>query len=70
MALGLRCGNTLISLEVNIVDASRSNAATYLLRSSDQLRRERGSWKGRSERLILTAVKARGFLIFRKVSVP
>lgn len=70
MALGPRCGNTLISLEVNIVGASRSNAATYLLRSSDQLRRECGSWKGRSERLILTAVKARGFLIFRKVSVP
>lgn len=60
----------LISLQVNIVGVRRSDAATYLIRSSNQLRREHGSWKRRSERLILTAIKARGFLIFRKVSAP
>lgn len=59
--LDLKCRNTLISLEVNIVGARQNNAATHLPRSSHQLTREHGSWRGRSERLILTAINARTF---------
>lgn len=59
--LDLRCRNTLLSLELNIVGARQNNADTYLPRSSNQLTREHSSWRGRSERLVLTAIKARDF---------
>lgn len=59
--LDLRCRNTLLSLEVNIVGARQKNADTYLPRSSNQLTREHSSWRGRYERLVLTAIKARDF---------
>lgn len=59
--LDLRCRSTFLSLEVNIVGARQNNANSYLPRSGNQLTREHSSWRGRSERLILTAIKARCF---------